>query len=117
MYGLPVDFDASVFVGRTVELVSFAFSQVDLSFDGIVLLSIQSAYLHDHGQESPAITAVPSATSTLMQLVEQVVTDASGDDTGTLTLRFANGHVLQCLDNSPAYECYSIQHAGGRVIV
>ena len=38
----------------------------------------------------------PVTHSTLMSLLEQTVTSASGDDEGTLTLTFGDGQVLRC---------------------
>jgi hypothetical protein len=41
VYGLPKDFDGSMFIGRTVELISFSVNTIHISFDGDVSITIE----------------------------------------------------------------------------
>ncbi len=53
MYGLPDDFDAGAFVGRTLEQVCFTENQVTLHFDGMIDITVESAFVHgDRKSES-----------------------------------------------------------------
>ena len=42
---------------------------------------------------------------------------AFGDDEGTLTMEFDDGHVLRCLDDQPGYEAYEIKMGDESIIV
>lgn len=45
MYGLPSDFDASIFVGRELQQVSFTVNTVHLTFDGDVAITLESSFV------------------------------------------------------------------------
>jgi hypothetical protein len=53
----------------------------------------------------------------LMQLVQSKVSHAAGDQAGTLSLTFENGHVLKIYDDSEQYESYRINSRGQITIV
>ena len=111
MYGLPPGFDASRFVGRTVEQVSFSENTVHLAFDEDVGITISSSFSHSTGRgvfRSARVMSVPVSDSRLMQLAGASVESAESTDEGTLTLRFTNGHVFECYDDSPMYESYHL---------
>jgi hypothetical protein len=46
MYGLPQHFDASVFVGRTLDHVPFTANTVHFAFDGDVAIKLFSSCQH-----------------------------------------------------------------------
>ena len=46
MHGLPKDFDGSMFIGRTVEVISFAAYSIVVSFDNNVSITIESSFEH-----------------------------------------------------------------------
>src|SRR3972149_8201656 len=113
MYGLPKDFDFSVFEGRTLELVCFSENTVNLSFDDHLSITIESSYSHQVDDEDPGSTIdIPPETSTLMQLTGDVVELAEAVGKGTLVLHFEGGQVLKCFEDLPNYECYKITHHG-----
>lgn len=113
MYGLPRDIDVSFFVGKTLHVVSFAVNVIYLDFDSGVRISIESSFHHQQKHEvvNHQLGTMQSVymiqTSSLMQLAGHEVVTALGTDDGTLTLTFDHGQVLQCLDDSEGYECYS----------
>jgi hypothetical protein len=116
MYGLPENFDASFFVGQTLEMVSFNANQLYLHFSGKITITVESTFSYQSGNTQPATIRVPVKQSNLMQLLEHTVSKASGDRNGTLTLVFDNDDLLQCFDSSKSYESYQIKY-GNRTIV
>lgn len=119
MYGLPPEFDAGVFVGRTLHEVCFTENQVLLGFDGDVRISIQSSLSHQlAGTEmAPEVTTVPVSSSTLMQLVGLQVAGASADTDGTLCLTFSNDDVIYIFDDTSEYESYQLNIRGQLIVV
>lgn len=119
MYGLPAGFDASRFVGRTLEQVSFTANTVNLIFDQNVSLTLESNYEHILLDErhSSAIANIPVAESQLMQLLGEPIRMASASADGTLILSFANGHSLKCYDDSSEYESYKISFGDEEIVV
>lgn len=110
MYGLPPHFDASVFLGHAVELVSFSANTVYVAFDGGLSITIESSFAHTPGDDASARPRqeVPIRESALMQLIGPQVKSAEGGEDGTLTLRFEDGQQLECFDDLAQYECYHI---------
>src|SRR5450631_2280119 len=104
MFGLPEDFDASFFVGRTLELICFAIYQVNLHFDNHVGMRVEGPFAYQRQGSKAKISPIqqPVQVSNLMELLEHSVIAASGEKDGTLTLTFDNGDVLQCFDQ-PGY--------------
>lgn len=113
MYGLPKDIDLSFFVGKTLNVVSFATNVIHLKFDGGVSISLESTFQHqqkidvelNHAGTIQSVYLIQ--TSSLMQLSNHAVDSATGTEDGRLTLVFDNGHVLHCLDDQEGYECYN----------
>jgi hypothetical protein len=117
MYGLPADFDGKILIGRNLEQVSFTENQILLNFDRDVSIDIGSAFSHRPLESIfTARTEVPVTVSDLMWLLGRSVSDASGDDEGTLRVRFDNGHIVEIFDTSPQYESYQIRY-GEKVII
>lgn len=118
MYGLPENFDASFFVGRTLEMIRFNANQIYLHFDDHMTITIEGSFSHQHARSStnPQVVSVPVKQSALMQLLEQKVISVSADRDGTLTLVFDDGQIFTCYDQSANYESYQIKH-GDEVIV
>jgi hypothetical protein len=113
MFGLPKDCDFSIFVGQTLESVSFLAYAVHLSFDNELSITIESSYTHKlNPQDQDLPVRIPPQESTLMQLAGSTIESAAGNEDGTLTLQFSNGHVLKCYDDIPNYECYRITYRG-----
>lgn len=119
MYGLPEDFDASIFVERTLEQICFNENQIALHFGLDLSLVIECAFIHEDPAQQPSnqVVDVPAASSNLMSLLGVRVTLAWGDKDGTLLVRFENGQSLKIEDNSPVYESYRIQQGDREIIV
>jgi hypothetical protein len=117
MYGLPKDFNAAIFVGRNLEMIRFNENQVYLNFDQKLSIAVEDALSYqDKATLAPRTIEVPVLQSDLMQLLGHSITKASGNDEGTLTMEFDNGHILQCLDG-PHYEAYHIFQGHDEIIV
>ena len=118
MYGLPRDFDFSIFVGRSVELVSFTVNTVNLSFDEDLSITIGSSYEYQVDTRSPGEKrAIPVQESTLMQLLGKTIEAAEACGRGTLVLHFEGGQIFKCFDDEPQYEAYTITNRGRETIV
>ena len=119
MYGLPPGFDTSRLLGCALEQVSFSENTVHLSFTNDVSITIESCFAHSRhgGLGDVERTRVPVRESQLMQLLGESVESAHASADGTLRLRFTNGHVLACFDDSPQYEAYRIKLGEEEIIV
>jgi Family of unknown function (DUF6188) len=118
MYGLPDDFDAGAFVGRTLEQVCFTENQVTLHFDCVVDITVESAFVHGDrkSESSHPVIRMPVHESGLMRLLGSSIIESSGNQDGTLMLAFDNGDLVKILDDAPNYESYQIR-IGDRVII
>ena len=111
MCGLPSDFDASIFVGRTLEQVSFSANTIDFSFGRDLSITIEGSFTHKTlDDEDPQKERVPVMYSKLMRLTQKSVRFAEAVREGLLILSFEDGQVLSCFDDSPNYESYRISH-------
>lgn len=119
MYGLPENFDASFLVDRNLEMICFNINQVTFLFDEHTMITVEGSVLHQLSESDDISSPVspPIYESSLMQLLERSVSRAFGDEDGTLTLVFDNGHVLKCLDTYSKRESYQIVHGEHVVIV
>lgn len=117
MYGLPEDFDATVFLGHELVMVSFTTNTVNLVFDGDVAITIEASFRH-HSPTGEASTEVPPVrSSTLMTLLGHRVVAARSSRDGTLTLQFDGAGSIDCLDDSKAFESYHLRFADREVVV
>jgi hypothetical protein len=113
MYRLPKDLDLSFFAGKMLNIVSFSTNTLWFKFDGKIEITVWSCYQQQQKMdvEKNQLGTVQSVyqltASWLMQLVGHSVVTASADEEGTLILTFDHGQVLRCLNDQPAYECYS----------
>lgn len=118
MYGLPPDFDATVIMGKRLDLVCFSANTITLSFEGYILITIMGSFTYQKNLNVIANKqSVPVSCSALMSLTDKVVQHAEGSQDGTLTLHFDNGHVLTLLDDSQEYESYNIRVGSKEIIV
>lgn len=101
MYGLPKNFDFSVFVGRELQSVSFYPYTIHFWFDAELGINLGSSYLHRGAADSAEDRVdVPPSESTLMQLTGKIVERAEREGEGTLVLHFSEGHVLKLFDDT-----------------
>ena len=118
MYGLPLDFDHLIFVGRTLQQISFSANTIGFEFDGDLSITLLSSFAHKRGDELLEKGDVPVIEAKLMQLAEKVVTSCEVVDNGrTLVLHFENGRSLYCYDDSDQYESFTITYGGREVFV
>jgi hypothetical protein len=122
VYGLPPDFDASFFIGRTLTQTWFQEYSVQFLFsydlaDGPTI-SLQSTYLFRFGTGAEVERAeVPVGSSSVMQVIGKHVVHASGTTDGTLRIEFEGGASIEFLDDNEAHESYQIQADGRQIIV
>lgn len=121
MYGLPVGFDGSFLIGRSVRTVAFSASMTELVFDENVSIGLFASYeyrlLGDGEFVELRRVDVPVTKSRLMQLLGHTVVAVDVEGEGTLTLHFDSGHVFRCFDDACGYESYTIGHGDGQIIV
>jgi Family of unknown function (DUF6188) len=118
MYGLPPDFDATPFVGRTLTVVSFSANTVGLTFDGDVAITVLGSYSQTEagGVGRDQVIHIPVTQSQLMRLAGSSVVAARGAADGSLELLFDNGQAVTVYDDMPHYEAYHVR-IGSRLIV
>jgi len=118
MYGLPDDFPAEVFVGTTLQEISFLEYQVRFFFGEALAITVEASFSHatDASGKGMTVHYVPVLSSGVMALTGHTVSAAVGARDGTLTLTFDNGNALAFYDSTPTYEAYSIK-IGQRVII
>lgn len=120
MYGLKPDVDLSFFVGKELIQVAVGSYDVQFHFHESVSLSVQSHIEHiSEGVETEwdGDENKPLAAASLLRLIGSSVTSVQGDSDGTLTLRFANGDLLQVFDDNEHYESYQINPGDGKNII
>ncbi len=119
MYGLPTNFDASFFIDRIVQSVSFSENTVTISFVEQIVLTIESSYEYEnlHSPHVPKeVRTVPVSESRLMEIAGLTVVGANGEPNGTLSIEFSGNRFLRCFDDSKQFESYRIM-VGTREIV
>jgi hypothetical protein len=118
MYGLPADFDPTLFLGRELEQVSFTANTVHLTFDGDASITILDTFEVRLVQgAAPVRQTPPVEQSNLMGLLGRRVVSAHRTATGTMALAFEQGGELLCMDESTQYESYTIRIGGREIVV
>ncbi len=117
MYGLPTGFNATKFVGRTLDEVAFTVNSICFSFDEEVAITVESSLEHCDPDGRVYRATPPVSDSCLMRLVGAVVRSADASTDGTLILQFGDGQTLTCYDDLVAYECYHIWFGNEQIIV
>jgi hypothetical protein len=119
MYGLPEDFDATGFVGKTVEYVSFSSNNIYIFFEENLSLTIEGSFEHLLPEESTngIQMSVPVCCSCLMRLIGHEVIKVKTDQPCKLTLVFDDHQELRCIDDSNMYESFRIEYFGRDIIV
>lgn len=109
MYGLPPDFDATLFIGSELQQISFTVNTVYLTFDKDISITLESSFSFQSDRNSETERHVPPVRiSAVMSLVGRQICSASATRDGTLVLEFTGGGVLTCIDDSKEYESYRI---------
>lgn len=125
MNGLPENFDASVFIGRTVEQVCVSVNTVSVYFGDDLFITISAEFsLGDATGQTEAdanegfnpSASVRASRGVIARLAGATVVRAAGERNGTLTIECDSGDVLHIYD-TPLYEAYVISHRGEDLIV
>jgi len=113
MYGLPPNFDATGFIGKTLDLLVVGKWQLTLRFSEDCTINIEGKI----AVNSEAPIYLPNSLAAAYQLINQVVDSASGTEDGTLTLHFGNGSTLRVFDSQEKFESYNFNMNGEGLIV
>jgi hypothetical protein len=119
MYGLDVGTDLTPLTGCSLQSIDLTLHQLQLRLDSLngISLSIESDFsIGQAGGAASTYERPPEAAQALAVLLGVEVVDAQVTAPGTLTIRWANGSVLQVFDSNEHYESYQI-HLGERLIV
>jgi hypothetical protein len=120
MYGLKSDIDLSFLNGREVEQVAIGTYQIIFGFDEDVRISAYSQFSYFDGREEwiwkPEPGAAQIAAKTV-SLLGATIQSFEGQENGTLTIVFSNGHRLTIPDSSKEYESYDITRPGQTIVV
>lgn len=107
MFEFPPEFDVDVFVGSTLELISFNATQVHFYFDsGRISVCTYSPFKRTTDAHVEVVR-MPVLQSDLMVLIEHSVTEAATEDGQFLILTFDNGQVLR-FETVGGYESYEV---------
>ncbi len=117
MYGLPENFDASVLVGLTVEMVCFTGNQISLHFDVQTKIVVEAMLEYQSASGQVQKLVPPVSSTNLMQLIGHKITQALGQADGTLFLLFDNDDSVRCCDVSSNYESYQIVRSDKTIII
>lgn len=118
MYGLPTDFDAGCFIGRTLEQICFNQNQVAWHFDSKIAIISEAPFLYRENAASPKTEiSIPVVTPPFLQLIGDSVRGASGNPNGTLRIEFESGPALEFVDASKQYESYRISIGARKEII
>jgi hypothetical protein len=119
MYGLPNDFDPSVFIGMELIQICFSANQLTIYFNDELSITVQSSLCFERSGTNyePKIMSIPICESDLMVAIGDQVVQAAGNTEGTLCLTFAGGHQITVFDDSESYESYQIRVRDRMIIV
>lgn len=115
VYGIPDNFDPTIFVGATMEQVSFGWYVVGLNFSAEpspIHVTVEGGYDHagPDGAWLDEERGLPARESRLMRLPGKSVTAAVVENPKALLLSFEDGQSLRILDTSEQYESFQIDH-------
>ncbi len=102
MNGLPKDFDASGFVGRTLDVMTVGQYQLTLVFSGNCTINIEGKI----AVAASGLVELPTSILLIYPFINKEVTAASATESGTLTLVFENETKLQIFDSNTHLESY-----------
>ncbi|MGI0085014.1 MAG: DUF6188 family protein [Nitrososphaerales archaeon] len=120
MYGLRTDIDLGFLKGREIIQVAIGVYQIIFGFDDDVRISVEGEFSYFDGQSGSVWRPEPGGAqiaSRTLSLLGATIETFTGEENGTLTLTFSNGHRLTILDNSKEYESYDITRPGETIVV
>jgi hypothetical protein len=120
MHQLPADFDPSIFLGKTLELVSFSANTVHFAFADGPAITAMGSFQHTRPDETtptafeigrePKDTAVPS-------LAGRAVASAAVEHGHTLRLVFDDASTLWISGGTEEYEDYTLSLSEREIVV
>jgi Family of unknown function (DUF6188) len=113
MYGLPKNFDAAGFIGRTLEVLVVGQYQLTLRFSESCTINVEGLLAIDSG----APIDLPDSMNAVYPLINQTIESASATEDGTLSLIFGNGTILRILDSETTFESYNFSLGGKELFV
>ena len=118
MYGLPVGFDPSPFVGRTVEQICSTENTAHIAFNEQIAITLESSFSYAiHEDVGLRVYRVPLDSTEVLRIIGKSVVKATVEGAGDLRLTFADNQVLVCHDDMPNFESYAIQIEDDRIVV
>jgi hypothetical protein len=118
MYGIPIDFPKDMFLGKTIELISFSNNQVTIHFDADISISVESSFSLVAAGEECNIQTFPLKTSNLIRIIGEEVKDIKFEDSYRTILFFlTDGDELRCYDDSTEYESLKINLSDREIII
>jgi hypothetical protein len=118
MYGLPANFNAELFQGKTLLQVCIGAHELILNFDEGLSVTITSSveFKRSDGSSQYCDDFCASA-STVSSLVNKKVITAEAEAPRALKLKFENGEGLSIVDDSKEFESYTINYRGKTIVV
>lgn len=118
MYGLPADFDAQMFVGRTLSSATFAENVLHINFDEELTLTVlDSVVYRTSALAEEEVDSPPMSTTSLVSLVGQQVTSGQVANPRELILELDGGGYMRFVDATDMYESFIITVDGKETIV
>lgn len=119
MFGLPKDFDGSIFLSRTLEQICLNENTIYFHFDRGIFISVESAYSYFEADlvSDDQLTEVPKFDANVLRLLGKSIRRATGSSDGTLSLVFETGQMLKIFDTSDQYESYKMDFDNKTIIV
>ena len=112
MHEWPRDIDVkSVFLGKEIEMICFAFSSVYLHFPGKLLLTVMSDFIY-YSAGITEKTSFPIRQTHLISSISSKIIKAELIEEKNLHLWFQDGAKLEINGSTEGYECYSISFDG-----
>lgn len=118
MHGIPKEFDATIFVNRELESITFASNAIHLDLGaGHAITAQKHLRYRVHVGSDLRDDVLPVGASSLVALVGRRVERTEVRMPGDLILHFEDGGVIWFEDDSVHYESYSILTPHGEVFV
>lgn len=118
MHGIPIDFPKDVFLGKTIEMISFSLNQMTIHFNDNIFISIESSFSLNKTEEKCDIQIIPVKNSNIMKIIGQKVVDVKIEDSNkTIFILLTDGYELRCYDDSSNYESLKINLQGIETVI
>lgn len=118
MYGIPSDFDPSVFVGMTLDQIAFTANSVMFIFDSGAIITVEGCLeFEDTPNNLRETLAIPPSSAKLLAVVGLQVEGAAVEQRDRLILCFPGSRRIGFCDDQTNYESFRIQVNGKEIVV